>query len=389
MLQELMNSDTMTEAELCELGGKKNSARLLRAVAENTDNLRVHMTPAEDWGDRIHSCEYVDVVGRSQTIVNVDSANFAGGASGAGGATDLGNRSIMMNWPNAPRLLNTKDYPWFRRPSWHNVMKAMVAAGSHISLAGPPSVGKDVGVEYLAAETGTPLVVVNGDGGCRRRDILGSSEMVNGTSHFDTAEAAAAIVNGWWLLITEVNAVDPDVLLLLNGVLAAPYMISIKGHQYPVHENFRLFISYNPGLVGTKPLPQSYKDRFFPIQIDFLSEKELRERLEAHGMPSVEDPDNTIIINGSLSHKENWPDLLVKFGRAMWDAHSNGKFRYQISVRRLIDTVTLMELNATGGDLRKAIRMAVLSTIDSPVEQREANRVLESTIPANGSDNDW
>jgi MoxR-like ATPase len=241
-------------------------------------------------------------------------------------------------------------------------MRTMVTAGCHISLESPPSVGKDTAVEQLAAEEGAPLVTVSGDGGLRARALVGSMSMINGSTVFQVAEFAAAVVNGWWALITEINAADADVLLILNSLMAAPYAVQINGMSYKVHPNFRLFVTYNAGLVGTKPLPQSTKDRFFSIKLSFFNKTQLRNRLEAHGLPALDYGENDV-----------WSDKIVGYGVAMWAAYEAGRMRYQISVRRLIDAITLVKF---GADVKSALDDAVVAAIDSPVEAKAARAIL-------------
>jgi len=120
-------------------------------------------------------------------------------------------------------------------------------------------------------------------------------------------------------------------------------------------------VTYNPGLVGTKPLPPSFKDRFYPIKQDFPADYELRRLLKANGLPD----------NG------NWSDSVLEFARKMYDAHQHGQMRYQISPRRLIDAIDLMNHGFTD-DVKTALRMAVVATIDSPLESRVAEDILRN-----------
>jgi len=208
---------------------------------------------------------------------------------------------------------------------------------------------------------GKVLVTVSGDAGFRRKDLVGSLQIANGRSFFEVAEYAAAVVNGWWALVTEVNAADADALLFMNSQMAPPYVINIAGKAYPVHPNFRLFVSYNPGLVGTKPLPQSFKDRFFSIQVPFFTEARLRSLLVANGAP--ED-----IV---------WVEEIVQFGMLMWKAHERGQMRYQVTSRRLMDAVELMKCDIVTSTI-EAINLAVISAIDSPVEAQTARQLLNN-----------
>jgi len=264
-----------------------------------------------------------------------------------------------VKWPQAPPMIESIE-DMYRQPSWFNTMKTMVEHGRHIALVGPPGVGKDTAVQELAAREGRILVTIGGDGGFRRRDLVGSLQIASGKSFFEVAEYAAAVVNGWWVLLTEVNAADADALLFINAQLAAPYIVTVAGKAYAVHPEFRLFVSYNAGLVGTKPLPQAFKDRFFSIQVPFFNESQLTSILIAHGAP-----DNEVTTE------------ISKFGVELWKLHERGQVRYQVTSRRLMDAVTLLQADVASSTA-EALELAVIAAIDSPVEQNVVKQVLNT-----------
>lgn len=347
-LKALLQADRpMNEDDLRGIGGKARTPWLVRQLDQWFDNVRI----SGEKGDPKKSVRfsYVNVMPAVPVAVGTDVANVL--------PSNAQEDVEPIRWPQAPPLINTWD--GFRKPRFYDTMEKMVGLGKHISLAGPPGVGKDTAVQQLAAEQGMPMVTIGGDAGFRKRDLVGTVHIANGRSFLEVSEYAAAVVNGWWVLLTEVNAADPDAILFINAQLAAPYVISVGGKTYPVHPNFRLFITYNPGLIGTKPLPQSFKDRFFSIQIPFPTEASLRSILEANGLPE----------------EASYAYDLVRFGRAMWEAHERGQMRYQVTTRRLIDAVALVE-NRIADDWREAVKMSVIEAIDSPVEQRAAQNVL-------------
>lgn len=343
--------------EITELTGKNRTLYYMRTfLTDNFDNVDV----SYEWGNKNgpHQLRYTDVMPNK---ISIDSAQFSG-------SHDVEQRShddemeLQFQWPVAPPIISKMAN--FDEPSWFSDMEFMVRRGRHISLEGPPGVGKDTAVEQLAARHSKPLVTIGGDAGFRKRDLVGSPQIANGTSYFQVAEYVAAAINGWWVLLSEVNAADPDALMYINTQLAPPNIVTFQGKAYPVHKDFRIFVSYNHGLIGTKPLPQSFKDRFYSIKVPFFSEYQLRRRLEAMGMPTAY-PEEYFLP---------WTQTIVDFGIAMWDAHQRGQMRYQITTRRLIDAVALLDRNQ---DVRDALRKAVISAIDSPVEANEAEVVLK------------
>lgn len=379
MLTEMKSGKVFTGDEVIELGGQKQSPWILASLLpSNFDNVTVtRPSRGPEYIDGTYQLHFTDVLGRNAGVsVHVAKADI----SGTSGALDVARPDEDFEpilWPSAPRLIEPMGF--FRKPNWYSKVSALVTkAGKHVSLAGPPGVGKDTAVMQMAAEARQPLVVVGGDAGLRKRDLVGTPELRNGHSVFQVAEFAAAVVNGWWAVITEVNAAEPDALLLLNGILEAPHSIQIHGANYPVHPNFRLFISYNPGLIGTKPLPQSFKDRFYPVQVGFLSEFEMRTRLESYGMP-VSDSLDKIVINGEERIKDDWPTMVVKYGQTLWEAHEGGRLGFQVTLRRLKDAVDLMNLGLVS-DVKSALREAVNDAIDSPIQRKVADKILSDLI---------
>lgn len=349
----------LSETELVSIGGKKRSGWLIRFMANYFDN--VHVSAHGDFSkpaSLMHTMTYSPVIPTLPKTVGLDTATTPT-AGAPQPALDDG-MFEDIRWPQAPPLIESMGDK-FRQPHWYNTMRSMVYNGSHIALSGPPGVGKDTAVQQLAADEGRILVTVGGDAGFRRRDLTGQVHIDRGRSYIEVAEYAAAVVYGWWALITEVNAADADALMFLNAQMAPPYIISIGGKAYPVHPNFRLFVSYNPGLVGTKPLPQSFKDRFFSIQVPFFNYNQLKALLVAHGMPD----------------DAPWGSSIVNYGIKMWDAHSRGSIRYQITSRRLFDAVTLLMIGVTNS-VNEALELGVLSSIDSPVEAKVAKQILMS-----------
>lgn len=340
-------------------GGKAHTYPVLRILARSVDNIHV-----EHNANREASMRYVDVnpgvpVAVGHDIVGV-SAAVPELSDVFGRLPELAQPQMQdVKWPQAPPMIESIE-DMYRQPAWFNTMKTMVEHGRHIALVGPPGVGKDTAVQELAAREGRILVTIGGDGGFRRRDLVGNLQIASGKSFFEVAEYAAAVVNGWWVLLTEVNAADADALLFINAQLAAPYIVTVAGKAYAVHPEFRLFVSYNAGLVGTKPLPQAFKDRFFSIQVPFFNESQLNSILIAHGAP-----DNEVTTE------------ISKFGVELWKLHERGQVRYQVTSRRLMDAVTLLQADVASSTA-EALELAVIAAIDSPVEQNVVKQVLNT-----------
>lgn len=302
----------------------------------------------------------VTVLEESDVRVRADEVRVTAGSGPAPAAAHKDDVDVQGNhviFPDQPIIPEASKK--FVPPTWYGRIKMALDAGKHISIAGPPGQGKSMAAEQYFIEKKQPFVVINGEGGLRRRDLEGFTDISKGTTVFQAADYAAAVVNGWGVILNEVNACEPDALLFLNGQLEIPFSITIHGRSYPVHPNFRLIVTYNPGLVGTKALPQAFKDRFFPIKLGFVERSFLKQMLVANGMNADADYANPIL----------------DFAGKAWDAHVKGTIRYQISPRRLYDTVFLLERVP---DLKviDALIEAVVSAVDSSGDQDGLRRLL-------------
>jgi hypothetical protein len=362
-----------TEEVILEQMGRKDkgAARYhVKLLDKWFDNVTVQQGTDDDW--LVH---YTDV---KPTRINAVSdkielrvdAMSANGAQQAQPTSELGEEPVV--WPDVPPQIH--PHPNFIEPKWFKTMRAMVNAGRHIRLPGPPSVGKDTAIKQLAYESGKPLVTLNGSS-LRERHMTGiRAQDASGRSYFLPSQFAAAVVYGWWANITEVNAADQDVLLYLNSITEEPFMIILNGRAYPVHKDFRLFVSYNPGALGTRPLPASLADRFFPIKLDFHTEATLRKVLEANGMPESD------LMNVGNGDMRDWTACLVKYIRDLYTMHEQGHIKYQVTVRRGMDCVELMKAQRTTGmdDFRDAVRASIIGAIDNPLDANKAEALLRS-----------
>lgn len=260
-------------------------------------------------------------------------------------------------FPQAP--VQPKCLGHFIKPDWYDEFVAALEDGYHISLAGPPGVGKSTVPEQVAVIKGQTVVTINAHGGLKYRDVAGHIQVVGGRTRFLVAEYAAAAINGWWVILNEVNAADEAAILFMNGQLAPPYTINLNGKTFPVHKNFRVIVNYNPGYVGTKPLNAALKDRFESFKVPFPDKEILREMLFAHGMKRTEPTQNR----------------LLAYAYECVSLKKRGVMRYEVSPRRLYSIIR--HLNR-GQDLATAIEYGLLNSVDSESDLTQLKKALET-----------
>lgn len=371
----LVDGQMSTKEEIVERMGLVDSIYLFGLVSRWFDNLSVEHLRDQN----LRTAHYTDVTPKRAVAVSERLQALKNHVALAqepvnqpnGQPAELGEEPVV--WPDVPPQI--QPHPNFVEPKWYKTMKHMLKAGRHIRLAGPPSVGKDTAIKQAAWEMGKPLVSLNGSS-LRERHMTGArAQDASGRSYFLPSQFAAAVVFGWWANITEVNAADQDVLLYLNSITEEPFIINLNGRAYPVHKDFRLFISYNPGALGTRPIPASLADRFFPIKLDFHNETSLRKVLQANGMPEAD------LVSTGNGDMKDWTACLIRFALKLWETHVNGKMKCQITVRRCMDVTELMKSFRSDGldGFKSAVRFAIIDAIDNPLDSKEAERILRET----------
>ena len=268
-------------------------------------------------------------------------------------------------WPEVPPATSAVNGEYVE-PPWLDELRAASVIG-HVELMGPAGSGKTLAVHHLAASLGKRLAVITADGGLRKRDLVGQRELSGGQTVLMAAEFAAAARAGDWALIDEANMAEPDALSFLNGMTDRPGIegstFQVGGQTVEVHPSFRVFLTRNPGYVGTRPMNEALRDRFWSIDVPPLSGDSLAAMLRAHGVRKAYIPDAVWLV-----------DTLYK-------AWERNRISYQISPRRALDAAAMCE--QLGGDgFRYWLERSILTKIDAKHDQEAVKRAIEAAWTA-------
>ena len=145
-----------------------------------------------------------------------------------------------------------------------------------IILKGPAGTGKDVGADFIAAELGAPVIAQQWDAGIERADVTATTginptpgpedtspyKIVRGILHTAAAE-------GWCARISEANMAVPGVTTLLNGFTDGSKYFMEYDQMIPIHDNFFIILTLNPGYRGTFPFnPSTLTRAALTINVD-------------------------------------------------------------------------------------------------------------------------
>jgi MoxR-like ATPase len=148
-----------------------------------------------------------------------------------------------------------------------------------LMLIGDSGTGKSKLIQFLAHETNTPLMEPCGHSEVTVESMLGCYTAQSGTTVWQDGVIPKAMQNGWWLLLEEINAIDPGVLKVLNELLDTRQItITVSGKPKVVKANsdFRLICTTNPPdnpiYRGIEPMSFEMMDRFDTVvYLDYLS----------------------------------------------------------------------------------------------------------------------
>ena len=187
-----------------------------------------------------------------------------------------------------------------------------------IIFAGPTGTGKSWAGRIIANEMGAPYLTLQIDRGTTTDTLIGSFVPKAGVSVSPaTAEKLVTImreapsveealekasmfiqlmgeqakwefvpgpllkgfIEGWLVILDEVNFGDPGVLAKLNEFTDKTLRITVNGISYKRNPNFVVIMTMNPGYDGTECLNVALKGRFTKVNVPQLTKSQFCDRM--------------------------------------------------------------------------------------------------------------
>jgi len=244
-------------------------------------------------------------------------------------------------------------------------MALAVAQRKPVLLKGETGTGKTTVVHELAHRTNNSLRQINLNGNTTVDEIVGRTILNRDGTMFVDGILISAMKHGDWLLLDELNAGLPEVLLVLQQVLVdGKYtLVEHDGEVVEAHPNFRVFATMNPPetYVGTNHLNPATLSRF-GITVD-VAYPEQNVELE--------------IVKSKLPKEPRTPEVeiveAIRLASDVRNGYAQQEYQYLLSTR---DLINWMEVNEHYGDLVQSAKFTILGKCN-PDDRQALSSILQ------------
>ena len=261
-----------------------NSKRMNDAGVARVQIGKRKMVWLEEFAEAILNGEAVE--GTSGTINNTSAATPAGGAFNGVERMD------PENYPEHIRQFIPSTTTNFVESDQGELNKLCMAfnLGWHVMYEGPTGCGKTRLVADFCYATNRPMIRLNCSEGLNEDNFIGYKTLVNGEVVFIEGPALLAMQYGCVLVLDELNAALPEILIKLHSIMdSGTYTLAEDGNRMiEAIPGFMVAACINPpnDYAGVRPLNRATKDRFdLQMNIKYLdeaSEVKLIQRLSGN-----------------------------------------------------------------------------------------------------------
>ena len=237
----------------------------------------------------------------------------------------------------------------------------------NVYISGETGLGKTTAIIAVAKQIGIPVIRVNLSGATDLDDLLGGIRIVDGNTIFEPGPVAIAMELGAILLLDEVDAGNPTVLIDLHPVLERKGVLLKKARRMIYPENgFRVIATGNSKgqgdatgrYIGVKPMNHAFMQRF-GAAIDFV--------------PPTENEMNLILKDSSPRLSANIRLNLCKWFAHVYDSFVSGAISDYVHVRKMQDIATICLIygaiscgdSAVGKAIRRAMKLSDEALVES------------------------
>ena len=142
-------------------------------------------------------------------------------------------------------------------------------AGKNIRLIGEKGTGKNTLIASVCWVFDQPFCRVQGYADMDKLDLLGSTTLDEKGTSFELSPFIKAIQSGHDTILDEVNAVKPEVTLVLHSLTDDAKSVEVPGYGLvKAHPRTHIWATMNEEYVGTSDLNDATADRFVPLFLE-------------------------------------------------------------------------------------------------------------------------
>lgn len=189
------------------------------------------------------------------------------------------NGRVLLKHPSheeTQNLVPKLDENYLFQPQTRDVIDCIIANECTLLTGGGGS-GKTTTVEQIANRINQPVLRINFSIETRISDLIGKIQIKDGKTYWTDGVLPYCMKNGIWLILDEIDAADPAILMLLHPVLEDGGKLVLKENNNEVvekHLNFRIFGTANSigamedfsgSYAGTNKMNAAFIDRWSVI----------------------------------------------------------------------------------------------------------------------------
>lgn len=169
------------------------------------------------------------------------------------------------------------------------IIKACINNNQPVLLLGETGTGKTTLIKQIADDNKKTLIRINLNGQTGREELIGKYILKNDELIWQDGILLYAIKKGYWLLLDEINASLPEVLLILQSLLEVKnkelgklLLAEKDGEIITPHSDTRIFATANPvDYSGVKDFNIATLSRFVVVNVEPLNERSEVELLSS------------------------------------------------------------------------------------------------------------
>ena len=264
----------------------------------------------------------------------------------------------------------TINQSWLHRDIEDIVLSAINTSNS-LCFIGDTGTGKTALAEQIAARQNKEFLRIPCDSGLEFSELLGGWILHENKTLFSEGVFLKTLQQPSIILLDEVNAMDPSKSFLLHQLLDSRSIFCKETNKtYTMHNDCKLFVACNPPTLSYQVSPTSAA---------------LANRLITIVLPEFTKDEMSTIISSQFPELVNsdFIERLKKFYSEMLLFGENQNTRWKVSIRNIINMLTLMRNNLTA---QRAATIAVINPIlltDERDKHKAATHLMNITLGVN------